>query len=325
MEDQKESSMKQIDVTDEQIKDAVKSSANIDQALSKLGYSKKDIYAYKILDRISQLEISTAHFRRASKKRWTDEQLIEAVKSSHSMAQVLLKLGYTRNSGGIYTFIKGHIKKLGIDCGHWTGQGHLKGKTHNWSPAIPFEIIMVENSTYNCHKLKTRLFKASILENKCSECGLLPEWNGKPISLQMDHINGDHHDNRLENLRILCPNCHSQTDTFGTRNLKRQKPKQQCARLPKIGCRRPRKTRLGPMLPTPAELDPNWRHRPKPDTRKVVRPSKEELLKLLWEVPTMKLADQLGVSDQAIAKWAKLYGIEKPPRGYWAKQNAKQR
>lgn len=77
---------------------------------------------------------------------------------------------------------------------------------------------MVENSTYsNMTKFKSRLIKANLIEYKCSCCGIT-EWNGKPLTLQLHHINGNNRDNRLENLTFLCPNCHSQTDNFSGKN-----------------------------------------------------------------------------------------------------------
>ena len=77
---------------------------------------------------------------------------------------------------------------------------------------------MVENSTYsNMTKFKSRLIKANLIEYKCSCCGIT-EWNGKPLTLQLHHINGNNRGNRLENLTFLCPNCHSQTDNFSGKN-----------------------------------------------------------------------------------------------------------
>ena len=78
--------------------------------------------------------------------------------------------------------------------------------------------ILVINSTYSRTNLKPRLISENILEYKCIECGNTGEWNGKPITLQLDHVNGVYNDNRVENLRFLCPNCHSQTDTFRSKN-----------------------------------------------------------------------------------------------------------
>jgi Zn finger protein HypA/HybF involved in hydrogenase expression len=79
---------------------------------------------------------------------------------------------------------------------------------------------LVENSKNGRHNIKRRLLREGLIENVCSECGLKDTWNGKPISLELDHINGVNNDNRLENLRMLCPNCHSQTETFKSRNIK---------------------------------------------------------------------------------------------------------
>jgi 5-methylcytosine-specific restriction endonuclease McrA len=81
------------------------------------------------------------------------------------------------------------------------------------------EEILVENSTYtNRTALKTRLLKEGLITYECAICKNKGEWNGNPLTLQLDHINGINNDHRLENLRFLCPNCHSQTNTFSGRN-----------------------------------------------------------------------------------------------------------
>lgn len=85
---------------------------------------------------------------------------------------------------------------------------------------IPILSLLVINSSFNRSHLKKRLLKEGLLKNICYICGQLPNWNSKPLSLQIDHINGISSDNRLENLRILCPHCHSQTDNFAGRNKK---------------------------------------------------------------------------------------------------------
>lgn len=156
----------------------------------------------------------------------------------------------------------------------------------------PLSEVMVENSDYARGALKRRLLKEKILQNVCSECGQGPIWNNKPLVLHLDHKNGIKNDHRLENLCILCPHCHSQTTTFAGRNTKRTKQiKVLKGRHKEILC-----------------------------TRRVVRPSKDELYKLLWEKPCTHIGKELGVSDSAIKKWARSYGIEKPPRGYWSKK-----
>ena len=145
------------------------------------------------------------------------EDLQEIVKQSVSYSQVLQKLELSP-TGGNYRILKRLLKGLEIDTSHFSGQGYLKGKTHNWSKKIPLEEILKEGTHYQSYKLKNRLLKEKFIENKCSECGLLDEWNGKTINHQLDHINGDNTDNRIENLRLLCPNCHSQTETYCGKN-----------------------------------------------------------------------------------------------------------
>jgi hypothetical protein len=151
-------------------------------------------------------------------RRYTDREIIEAVRSSFSIAQVLriLHLSPTGcNYKGMYT----HFSRLGVDTSHFTGQGHLRGKTHSWTPARPLAEILVKNSSYgNIKHLKRRLLEAGLLVNRCYECGLEPLWQGKLLVMVLDHINGDPFDYRIENLRLLCPNCNSQQPTFAGKN-----------------------------------------------------------------------------------------------------------
>jgi len=154
-------------------------------------------------------------------RRYTDEEIVEAVQSSFSIAQVLrcLRLSPTGcNYKGMYD----HFARLGLDTSHFTGQGHLRGKTHSWTPKRPLTEILVEHSTYRDNKkLKRRLLKEGLMVNRCSECRLRPVWQGKPLMMVLDHINGKSSDYRIENLRLLCPNCNSQQDTFAGRNKRR--------------------------------------------------------------------------------------------------------
>lgn len=98
-----------------------------------------------------------------------------------------------------------------------------------WDKAVKNGLLVVNNKPKEIHEikgrfnLKKRILRLSLLKYECSECSLPPKWNGKVLSLQLDHINGVNNDNRIENLRFLCPNCHSQTETFAHKNRKNYK------------------------------------------------------------------------------------------------------
>lgn len=154
----------------------------------------------------------------SEKNKKRDEEIIKAVKESTSIRKVLetLKLPDT---GGHRTWIKKKIISLKLDTSHFLlhPTKGKKGKPGIGNKKIELKDILVENSTYQTSKLKKRLIEEGLKEQKCECCGNT-EWNGKPIPLQIHHINGDHFDNRIENLQVLCPNCHSQTDNFGSKN-----------------------------------------------------------------------------------------------------------
>ena len=125
---------------------------------------------------------------------------------------------YFNHSGNVRT-IKSRVNKENIDFSHFTGKMWSKGKTIASSKIYTkhkIDEILIENSTYSGsgQVLKKRLIREKDFIDKCAICKLSSLWNNKPIVLQLDHINGSHTDNRIENLRIICPNCHSQTPTF---------------------------------------------------------------------------------------------------------------
>jgi hypothetical protein len=151
-------------------------------------------------------------------RRYTDQDIIEAARSSFSIAQVL-RILHLSPTGCNYRGIHTHFSRLGLDTSHFTGQGHLRGKTHSWTPKRPLADILVKNSTYRDNtKLKRRLLKEGLLVNRCYDCGLEPLWQGRLLVMVLDHINGDPFDYRIENLRLLCPNCNSQQLTFAGKN-----------------------------------------------------------------------------------------------------------
>jgi Zn finger protein HypA/HybF involved in hydrogenase expression len=164
-----------------------------------------------------------------------------------------------------------------------------KKKTYN------LEDVLVENSSYGSYKLKQKLLSKNILENKCSICDNSGEWCGKELSLQLDHINGINNDNRLENIRLLCPNCHSQTETFsGKRNKvnnfcedcgeKIHKQSKKCLKCSSIS---------------------------KGINQRKFEISEKELENLINNYPMTTIGRMLGVSDNAVRKRCKKLGLLK--------------
>ncbi len=154
------------------------------------------------------------------RKSWTDIELQEAVKSNKSIRAVLKTL-HLVPAGGNYAQINQRITELKLDISHFTGKGWNAGwKFDPRKPAQALDQIIVENSTYQSHKLKKLLFANGIKKPLCELCGWAEMSIDGRIPVELDHINGVHTDNRLENLRILCPNCHSLQTTHRGRNKK---------------------------------------------------------------------------------------------------------
>lgn len=143
----------------------------------------------------------------------TDEEFCNAVKNSISLRQVLIKLNIV-DAGGNYSTTKNRIHKLNLDTSHFTGQLWSKGII--LGPVRPLKDYLTNKAKINSHKLRQRLFKEGIFERKCMNCKNTL-WLGEPIPLELHHIDGNHDNNRKENLQILCPNCHSKTNTFRKR------------------------------------------------------------------------------------------------------------
>jgi len=146
------------------------------------------------------------------KTSWTEEQFREAIAESPTYADVLRKLGLSVRPGN-YSTINKYIKKWGLDTSHMKGQSHLLGKKRLEIRLSDTEVF-VRDSDFSRTHLKARIMKDGLIENRCAICNGEPIWRGGPLVLRLDHINGNNRDARLCNLRMLCPNCDSQTDTF---------------------------------------------------------------------------------------------------------------
>ena len=150
-------------------------------------------------------------------KKYTDQEFIEAVKTSTSKRQVLAKLGLIE-AGGNYTSLLNTIKRLDLDISHFTGKGWSKGK--KVGPKRPLKDYLSGKQSIQSHKLKLKLITEGIFDPVCSRCKL-QFWENQPIPLELEHINGDHSDNSLTNLTLLCPNCHAFTSTYRGKNKKK--------------------------------------------------------------------------------------------------------
>lgn len=144
------------------------------------------------------------------KRLWTEEQLRISARNSTSYGQLLRGIGL-RYAGGNYAQIRRYIKELSIDISHFKGRAWNKGMRGVGKPRIPLEKILVKNSEYQSFKLKNRLFNLGLKPQYCESCRWAKRTADGYLPLELDHINGDHYDNRIENLRILCPNCHALT------------------------------------------------------------------------------------------------------------------
>ncbi len=155
-------------------------------------------------------------------RRWTLEQLRSAAPHASSYRQLIVLLGL-RPAGGNYAQLQKFVQRYDIPTDHFRGQGWSKGLCIARRPRLDLESILVRNSTYQSSKLKKRLFSAGLKNQRCELCGWAKRASDGRIPLELDHINGQRNDNRLQNLRILCPNCHSLQDTHRGLNIRRHR------------------------------------------------------------------------------------------------------
>ena len=222
------------------------------------------------------------------------KELCEVVKKNGSFSKIL-KYFKLHNKGGNLKTLKKRLNEEDIDYSHIPlGMDSNKGRKFP-NREIPLKEVMIENSTYNRKSLKRRLLKEGILKNECDICGQEPIHNNKKLVMVLDHINGVSDDHRLENLRILCPNCNSQQDTFAGRNNKKEKKKSFCKNCGEENCKN---SKSGLCRKCYSLIK-----------RKIKWPTKEELIELIKTISMVKIGKRYGVSNTTIRNWAKSYGI----------------
>ena len=239
--------------------------------------------------------------------RYTEQQAREAIQSSRSFAEALRRLGVCA-SGGNWLTLRRRAEEWQISTVHF--DPYARGAAAARSRGRALDEILVAGSTYSRHSLKQRLWSSALKPRHCELCGQEELWKGRPMGLILDHINGIRDDNRLENLRIVCPNCAATLDTHcGRKNrIEAEKSCERCAetfrpnrpgqRYCSAACGR-RYLRAGV---------------PSYTARRVERPPYTQLVREIAESSYSAVGRRYGVSDNAIRKWVRQYEREEAAR-----------
>ncbi|MET9143277.1 MULTISPECIES: HNH endonuclease signature motif containing protein [unclassified Streptomyces] len=201
--------------TRDRLEEAARGARTLSEALERLGVDPRSGRRDYIRQRMKKLGVDTSHFEREGVK-WTREVLQAAVSASTSVFDVLRHLGL-EPVGGHHAHISSKIKAYGIDTSHFTPSVRTERMRHNQRRRTAGEILVEDTSAHTTRVPGIRLKRAMAelgVEEHCALCGTGPVWLGEPLPLEVDHIDGNWRDNRIENLRLLCPNCHSTTDTY---------------------------------------------------------------------------------------------------------------
>lgn len=222
------------------------------------------------------------------------EDLVKLTKESNSLGEILKVFGL-ENKGGNSRTLKARLDEEGIDYSHIKlGLNSNKGRKFYVAP-LPVEELFKENSSHCRSTLKKYIIKNNLIPYKCCKCGLEDTWNNKPLVLILDHINGISNDDRLENLRFLCPNCNSQEDTFAGKNVKHNKKHNYC-----IDCG----TEISLVSKRCVKCSPLVR---KTNPSKI--PTKEHLYSDMYKYTNVEIGKKYNVSETAVRKWLKKYNL----------------
>jgi len=228
--------------------------------------------------------------------KYTKDELINLLDNSISFRGFLLKIGSSFNGSSAYNSIKKQLTNLGIEIPKY------KKITNQRFDRLSDDEVFIENSKYSRYHLKLRIIKYKIIKYKCNVCENFGSWKGEKLSLQLEHKNGINNDNRIENLCFLCPNCHSQTDTYSGKKLKNRKQKD----IKKIVKKERNKNKCicGSEIHRTSQKCSKCAMN---SIRKVNRPEYMQLLLDIEELGYCGTGRKYGVSDNSIRKWIKKY------------------
>lgn len=231
--------------------------------------------------------------------KFSEEELRQLVKSSTSFYELSLKLGYSCKGNNNIT-IRNRLEKYDISTDHFTGTGKSQIKR---TPENTF----IKDSTAVQSVLRRMYYNGNYTDYKCSICGQEPFWNGRELTLTLDHINGNNHDDRLENLRWVCPNCDRQLSTFAGKNSNKKDKYNSREQNYCLDCGKPISYEAL-----------RCEECAKIASRKIKRPEKEELYNILIENKgNFTLVGKLfNVSDNAIRKWCDSYNLPRHSSDY---------
>jgi hypothetical protein len=230
-----------------------------------------------------------------------DGDLRVAIANSRSWAEALRRLGYCP-TGGNWKTLKKRTAALGVSTDHF--DPYAASRERNRNSRTPLEEILVEGSTFSRSCLKQRLYDEGLKEPRCELCGQDDTWRGKRMGLILDHTNGVRDDNRLDNLRIICPNCAATLDTHcGRKNRERLSP-QECLR-----CGRSFEPKSREQRYCSRECGSRWDRTGvvRPGARKTERPSHQQLLREVNRLGYLAVGRKYGVTDNSIRKWLRQY------------------